>query len=90
VTRYRAEVASGGTGADVVDTEAKPMREVIARCGTLGHAKKIAAALNQTERWRSVVVAAYDRVAFDEGRAPEQIMQDLREDLHDALGGVVS
>lgn len=86
MNRYRAEKASGGVGADVIDMEAKPFREVIARCGAFGHATLIAVALNETERWRGVVVAAYDLVAFDEGRAAEAIMQDLREDLHDALG----
>lgn len=47
VERYKAESASGGTGADVIDTKARPgWSETIARCATLSYARRIATALN--------------------------------------------
>jgi hypothetical protein len=43
-------------------------------------------AMEAAERWRAVVVAAYSLVAHDAGRNPDEMVQELREDLHDALG----
>jgi hypothetical protein len=51
MSRYRAEKLSGGVGADVIDTGAEPMSEVIARCDAFGHARAIADAMNRRERF---------------------------------------
>jgi hypothetical protein len=53
----------------------------------VGIAKERKGAVEAAERWRRVVVAAYSLVAHDEGRNPDEIVQELLEDLHDALGG---
>lgn len=91
LAHYRATNTENGPAVICEDDEPGT---VMAMVGRQQDAEEIADALNHhrgavegAERWRNVVVAAYSLVAHDEGRSPDEIVQELREDLHDALGG---
>jgi hypothetical protein len=74
--------------ADRVDTllHSEQIARDLARHGSTVVEVVPAERLRGAERWRKAVVAAYDLVAHDEGRSDHEILQQLREDLHDALG----
>lgn len=40
----------------------------------------------RARRYREAICGAYDLVTVDEGLSAEEIVQRIREDLHDALG----